>query len=134
MTEIKVRLNMRVPGAQLLSSQECEENPNENYELNQLAIEYYKSIPKGKKAKPIKEILNYRTRKNCLVTHNLNICKEAYNYMLSTPTAPKYEKSIKGSAKKVWDTMPIKERLKKHFDLIANDFCAKSYTFEILED
>lgn len=133
MNEIKVRLNMRVQGAQLLSSQECEENPTENYELNQLTIECYKkNIHKSKK--PVKEILNYRTRKNRLVTHNLNICKEAYDYMLSTPTDPKYTKSVKGSNKKVWDTMPVKERLKKHFDLIANDFCAKSYTFEILED
>lgn len=34
----------------------------------------------------------------------------------------------------VWDTMTVHERLKAHFDQIAHDLGAVSYSYEILGD
>ena len=35
---------------------------------------------------------------------------------------------------RVWDTMTVHERLKAHFDQIAHDLGAVSYSYEILGD
>lgn len=137
MTEIKVRLSMKVPGAQMLSSQECEKNPKENFNDNTVVLTYSKE--KGKSQKIIKKTIVFKTRKQRLVSHNINICKEAYQYMLSTPTTTKLAKPIKFNkngevVKRVWDTLSEANRLKHHFDLIAYDFRAVSYSYEVLDD
>ena len=124
MNNIKLRLSFYVPGAQMLSSQECEANSKNSYDEHKMLIEYYKG--KGKKQKKVKELISFRTRKSKLVTHGINITEEAYQYMLDTPPS---EKLLKG-----WKNMPKGARLKAHFDLIAYDLKAESYNYEILED
>ena len=51
---------------------------------------------------------------------------------------PELAKFTKASTKKkkvrIWDTMSIDQRLKGHFDLIASDFHAESYTYKILDE
>ncbi len=137
MVEYKISLSLLIPGADMLSPQECEKNPKDNYDNHKLLISYIKG--EGKKQKRVKEILNIKTRKHKLVTQNINICKEAYDYMLSTPTSTKFSKPVKTNkdgdvVKTVWDNLSIRERLKHHFDLIAHDFNAASYSYEILND
>lgn len=124
MSESKVRLSMKVPGAIMLSSQECEKNPKESYDKHKMLITYLKG--KGKHKKVVKEFLVFKTRKPRLVTQNINLCEEAYQYMLLTPTTPKLGR--------VWSNLSIHERLKKHFDLIAYDLHAVSYSYEVLDD
>lgn len=135
--EIKVTLSLLVPGASLLTPEFCEKNPKKSYEINKIPIEY--TVGKGKKQRKIKDIITIQTRKNRLVSHNINICRESYDYMLSTPTNPKLEKPLKYNKdgdviKRVWDTLSIDQRLKHHFDLIAYDLRAKSYSYQILDD
>lgn len=137
MVEPKISLSLLVPGAGMLSSQECEKNPKDSYEENRLPIVYYKG--KGKNQKKIKKLIIFQTRKNKLITQNINISKEAYEDMLNTPTSVKLAKAIKYDVNgevivRTWDTMSIDERLKKHFDLIAHDLHAVSYSYEILGD
>lgn len=137
MSNIKISLSLLVPGAVMLSSQECEENPEKSYDKHSLLIEHTKGQGKHKKA--VRETINYRTRKQRLITQNINICEEAYDYMLSTPTSKKYAKPVKLNKngeviQRVWDTMSIQNRLKAHFDLIAHDLGAESYSYEILGD
>lgn len=124
MIEPKISLSLLVQGADMLSSQWCEKNPKEGYDLNKVVIETTKG--KGKKAKKIKEVLNVFTRKSTLVTQNISISEEAYNSMITT--------SPFGIPTKVWKKMNINEKLKAHFDLIAHDLHAVSYTYEILKD
>lgn len=134
MIESKVSLSLFVPGANMLSSQECEENPQESYDEHKLVLTHTKG--KGKHQKEIRKVLTFSTRKQRLVTQNINICQEAYDYMLCTPTSAKLAKLIntyKGTMR-VWDTLSIDERLKKHFDLIAHDFYAVSYSYKVLDD
>lgn len=137
MTELKVSLSFFVPGANMLSSQECDKNPKENYNEDKMFIRFTKG--KGKHQKEREKPLIIRTRKQKLAIQKLNICEEAYKYMLSTPTSAKLSRPTKRNKdgdviERVWDTMSVHERLKKHFDLLAHDFHAVSYSYEILDD
>lgn len=137
MTELKVSLSFFVPGANMLSSQECDKNPKENYNEDKILIRLTKG--KGKHQKEREKSLIICTRKQKLAIQKLNICEEAYKYMLSTPTSVKLSRPTKRNKdgdviERVWDTMPVHKRLKKHFDLLAHDFHAVSYSYEILDD
>lgn len=137
MTELKVSLSFFVPGANMLSSQECDKNPKENYNEDKMLIRLTRG--KGKHQKEREKSLIIRTRKQKLAIQKLNICEEAYKYMLSTPTSVKLSRPTKRNKdgdviERVWDTMSVHERLKKHFDLLAHDFHAVSYSYETLDD
>lgn len=125
---------MLVPGATMLSQQEAENKPKQSYNTNKLSVTYTKG--KGKHQKNATEVIVYKTRKTKLASHHINMSKEAYEYMLDTPTSSKFAKIVntpKGK-KKLWNTFSIKERLKHHFDQIAHDFRAVSYSYEVLGD
>lgn len=124
MVEPKVSLNLFVQGAGLLSSQECEKNPKDSYDVSKVTVEFIKG--KGKSAKKMKQTLVVKTRKQQLISQHLNICKDAYEFMLATPSEVKLAR--------VWMNLPKSERLKKHLDHIAHDLHAVSYTYEVLED
>lgn len=137
MVEPKVSLSLLVPGAGMLSSQECEKNPKESYNEHKLLISYTKG--KGKYQKEAKKLLVIQTRKQKMVSQNINICEEAYHHMIATPTSPKLAKPTKYNqfgevVERVWDTLSVHERLKHHFDLIAHDLHAVSYSYEVLGD
>ena len=137
MVEPKVSLSLLVPGAGMLSSQECEKNPKESYNEEKVLISYTKG--KGKKRKEVKKVITVHTRKQKLVTQNISICEEGYKYMLKTPTSHKLAKPTKYNSfgevvERVWDTLTLHERLKHHFNLIAHDLRAVSYSYEILGD
>lgn len=137
MTESKVSLSLLIPDAGMLSSQECDKNPKENYNEDKMLIRLTKG--KGKHQKEREKYMIIRTRKQKLAIQKLNICEEAYKYMLSTPTSVKLSRPTKRNKdgdviERVWDTMSVHERLKKHFDLLAHDFHAVSYSYEILDD
>lgn len=122
--EVKVSLSLLVQGASLLTPEFCDKNPKESYDKHKMLVSYPKG--KGKHQKMVKGLLVFKTRKPRLVTQNINLCEEAYQFMLLTPTTPKLGR--------IWDTLSVHERLKKHFDLIAYDFHAVSYSYEILGD
>lgn len=137
MVEPKISLSLLVPGAGMLSSQECDKNPQENYDEQKMLVKYTKG--KGKAQKKVKKLLAVKTKKQKLVSQHINICDEAYRYMIETPTTPKLAKPTKHNKdgeviKRVWDNLTVHERLKHHFDQIAHDLRAVSYSYEILGD
>ena len=138
MIEPKISLSLLVPGAGMLSSQECEKKPpQESYNEQKMLIKYTKG--KGKFQKEVKKLLVVKTRKQRMVSQNINICEEAYRSMLDTPTSTKLAKPVKFNrhgdvVKRVWDGLSEDERLKHHFDLIAHDLGAISYSWEVLGD
>lgn len=137
MDNIKLRLSLSVPGAQMLSRQECLKNPKDSYDIDKMSVRY--TTGEGRRRKVRTDILVIKTRKSRQARHNINICNEAYDYMISddTPPAPKYSrivKSKKGAPVSIWSTMSVSERLKVHLDLIAKDFNATDYTYEVLDD
>lgn len=137
MNDIKLRLSLCVPGAQMLSKQECLKNPKESYDTNKMLIEY--TVGRGKNAKVKKEILTIKTRKSKVVKQNINITTDAYYHMIGSDIpSPKYAKSVgtraDGTPISLWSTMFPEQRLKVHLDLIAEHFNASEYSYEVLDD
>lgn len=137
MAEPKISLSLLVPGANMLSSQECEKNSKDNYEEFKVTVSTVKGI--GKNSKEVKKVYTVHTRKSRLITHHINMTNEAYEWMLDTPTNSKLAKPLKLNnagdvIKRVWDTLSIHQRLKAHFDLIAHDLKAVTYSYEILKN
>lgn len=118
--EVKLRLSLVIPGATMLSSQECDKNPKENYEDSQVVLSYTK-----KGGKRVTKSFKIKTRKCRTAKQNINICEDCYKYMLNTPSDAKL--------KRIWNNLPKGVRLKHHFDLIANDLNAISYSYEMLD-
>lgn len=147
MAETKLRLSLNVPGAQLLSEQECSKNPKESYDTTIIPVEFY-----SKKGKLQKENVVVKTRKQRTVKQSLNISKEAYNHMIDPEAAPTerlnkkvYIKKIVGKKpngqviKKtiestVWAQYQLKQRLEWHLSRIAESLRAVGFTYEVFED
>lgn len=140
MSEIKIRLNLVVPGATMLSTSDCVKmSKKEAYEHSTVAIKTF--VKKGKNTKVEKNILRIDTRKSTPARQNISMSKEAYEYMIQEAPLPKYNKRVKVQLpdgkkgnKSLWETMTIDQKLKAHFDLIASDFNAISYSYNVLED
>lgn len=130
-------MSLTVQGAALLTPEFCEKNPQESYDKHKLLIKYTKG--KGKAQKKVEKVISFKTRKQGTVSQHINICKEAYDYMIDTPTSPKLAKPVKYNKsgeviQRAWDRLTLHERLKHHFDQIAHDLGAVSYSYEILGD
>lgn len=147
MTDTKLRLSLSVPGAQLLSEQECSKNPKNSYNTTVIPIEF-----RTKKGNIKKENIVIRTRKQRLVKQSINISREAYDYMID-PQCPPAElgkkllitkvigKNPNGKPIKVVKETTVwahkyneKQRLAYHLDKLAASLGAVKYTYEILED
>lgn len=145
MTEVKVRLSMSVPGAQMLTQGECDKNPKESYNTEKVEVKY-----RTKKGKLQKETIEFHTRKNRLAKQLICISKEAYEYM-TDPNLPPTDKlakkifvtrnvgNIKGKKTTVETTIWAHHfnsvrRLEWHLAKIAESMGAVKFQFEILED
>lgn len=128
MSEIKVRLSMEVPGATMLSSQDCEKkmSKKEAYDHTILVVE--QQVRKGKKLVTEKETLHINTRKSKPARQCISISKEAYSSMTDAKEIP--------SARllKTWGNMTAAQRLEYHLNLIAENFGATSFSYEVLDD
>lgn len=126
MSEIKVRLSMVVPGAVMLSTQDCVKmSKKDAYEQSKVTLKY--PVKKGKKTVMKQETLHIQTRKSRTARQNISISKEAYDYMTSKSEAP-------ARMTKIWAKMSTVKRLEYHLGLIAENFNAFSYSYEILDD
>lgn len=127
MSEIKVRLSMTVPGAGMLSSQECEKNPKESYNVTKLRVQ-------NGRGKNSTELITVATRKNKTAKQSISITKEAYDYMVSNEFESKCSSLLHKYPKHVWLKMTPKQRLEAHLSIIAESFNAIGFTYEILDD
>ena len=127
MSEIKVRLSMEVPGAIMLSSQDCEKmSKKEAYDHTIIVVE--QKVKKGKKLVTEKEALHINTRKSKPARQCISINKEAYSYMTDAKEIPS-ERLLK-----TWRNMTVAQRLEYHLNLIAENFGATSFSYEVLDD
>lgn len=121
MSDIKVRLSLSIPGAQMISREEALQYPVDSYETHRFSVE-----STDKKGHKKKETIVVKTRKPRMVKQSIQITKEAYDYMLETP--PSSER-IRG-----WNTYRKNQRLNSHFRAIAESLGATDFHFEILDD
>lgn len=127
MSEIKVRLSMTVPGAGMLSSQECEKNPKESYNVSKLLVQ-------NGRGKNSTELITVATRKNKTAKQSISITKEAYDYMVSDEFKSNCSSLLLKYTKHVWLKMTPKQRLEAHLSIIAESFNAIGFTYEVLDD
>ena len=126
MSEIKLSLNIKLPGRIMMSEQECSKNPKENYTFHKLQVEDKKG----------KETIKFKTRNCHEAGQIINICKEAYEYM----TAKAKNKKEDAQYCPVW-TVPEKwfplskqERLEAHLKRMADHLGGTSYSYQVFDD
>lgn len=125
MSEIKVRLSLEVPGATMLSSQDCEKmSKKEACDHTVIVVEH--KVRKGKKFVIEKTPLHINTRKSKPARQNISLSEEAYNYMIDVKEIPSITMT------KVWNSLSPKQRLEYHLGLIAEGLRATSYSYQIL--
>lgn len=123
MVDNKVTLTILLPGSQMYSHKECEEN-KELLDNNSLELEYIKDKKTGKY---VRETIHFNTRKCRPAKQVINICNEAYEYMISKE-APWFVKPG------LWVQLSKKLRLEKHLENITQSLGGIKYTYNILED
>ena len=128
MNEIKLNLNIVLPGRTLLSVQECAENPKESYQKEVVRVESFKKNPK-KKFQMIKEMeyLDIHVRKCRTASQSINMTKEAYDYMVSKE-CPYFAKP------KDWVRMSKVKILEAHLEETCKALGRISYTYQVFED
>lgn len=148
MIEPKVNLSLSIPGAIMLTQEECDKDPKKNYNIETITVK-----SKAKKGKTHKENITIRTRKNRVVKQSMNISKEAYDYMTAAnqPPTEKLAKKLivtkivgkdkNGKPKKIATESTVwaaqfnaVKRLDWHMARIAESLGAIDYKFEILDD
>lgn len=123
MSEIKVNLTVILPGRVMMSEQECSKNPKENYN-------YYKQTLLNEEGK--QEQINFSTRKSIPAMQSLNLCKDAYIYMIGKNNKPEWYKAP--NPKQRWELLSNSQRLKAHLNRICQEFGGTSYTYKVFDD
>lgn len=124
--ESKVNLSITLPGAVLMTSQECEENPK-NYEKQVIRVETIKQDKKKKKPIKFVEYLDIYVRKCRTASQSINMTKQAYDYMTSKE-CPYFAKP------KDWVRMSKIKRLEAHLEETCKALGGINYTYQVFED
>lgn len=142
--EIKVSLNVVLPGRTMFSKEEC---------LKTIQKEVTKKFKSGKIYKKTievqvedwdkcnsntlrvtdsqnkkSEVITFHTRKSKPATQTINIHKEAYDYMTDANECPSWVKPF------VWKKMNKTKRLESHLQRTAEHLGGTSYTYRVYED
>ena len=122
-TQIKLNLNIVLPGRTLLSEQECSKNPKENY--YHTGFQYETTDKTGKKRE--RKTIHLALRKGKPTSKSLNISKEAWLAMQDN----QIPKDIKF---KQWKKMTKDERLKANLDELVASLGGISYSYVVFDD
>lgn len=133
MNSIKVNLTIYVPGAKMVSEQECSKNSKNKknafdrtkYDVNFLKLRFEEN------GKFKSETISFLTRKSIPALQNINITDEAYKYYISSEVPPSFPKE---KGKFIWTQMSKKQRLQYHLEDIANALGGKIKSFVVFED
>lgn len=129
MDNIKLSVTFELPGSTMLTSQECEENPKENYTSE--TITYFSPVQykdgKKTKTKYVKETMKINVRKSIPAKQCINMTMEAYQEMISNTPIP-------GVPPSTWKKLTKNERIIAHLERIAKDLNSTNYQFTILDD
>ena len=126
MDDVKLNLNIILPGSIMLSSRECEENPK-NYEKQVIRVETIKQDKKKKKPIKFVEYLDIYVRKCRTASQSINLTKQAYDYMTSKE-CPYFAKP------KDWARMSKIKRLEAHLEETCKALGGISFTYQVFED
>lgn len=129
MDNVKLSVTFILPGSTMLTSQECEENPTENYQTEQVQFYSTVKVREGKKIKfkHVKDSFTIKTRKCIPAKQVVNMTSDAYFAMISgTP--------VEGFMPGAWKKLSKHEKIEAHLERLAKDYNAIDFTYTILED
>ena len=128
MSEVKLSLSIQLPGRVLLSQEGAkalEQQGLAGFTEHSLVVEMHKRM--GKKVKVDKETIHFKTRNSVPAVQNINICKEAYLYMIGKE-CPSF------ISPKDWSRMSKVKRLEAHLNEIAESRNGVVLHYHIFED
>lgn len=131
MDDIKLSVTVVLPGNTMMTSQECEQNPQENYTTNFTPLFVKRLDRKTKKPYFKKEILEFKTRKCKDAQQVLRMNSDAYDNMVSTNCPDWY--IPKGGISK-WKKLSKEQKLLEHLTRICESFGGKSFTYNVFSD
>lgn len=155
MSNIKISLTVLVPGATMVSEQECSKqlkkpviNKKGKYagkpakDKNGKPVYHTVTVPDltkvqthhvmvsgSKDGKKSKESLVYYTRKNKTVQQVINLSEEAYDYYVSSEVPHGYSAHAHS-----WETMSKKQRLEWHLKSICSSLGGKMGSYVVFND
>lgn len=131
MLEIKVSATFLLPGSTLVAEKPISKTGKSKEQLEQLKQEYYRTHKQETVAfycNRQRHIIEIWTRVGKPATQKINLCKEAYDYMISSEgyvgIVPKHD----------WSRTSKKMRVKLHLMQIAESLGGSLLDFAILED
>ena len=116
--EIKVNLNITLPGRIMLSSQVAKNKPK-NYDSFSMEI----ADAKGKN----KQRITVKTRKMIPAKQAINLSVDAYEAMIDKKEVPYWTKAG------AWANMSNKQRLEAHLQRITEALGGTDYTYTVFE-
>lgn len=147
MTETKVSLTVLVPGTIPFSKQLCFENSEiEDIKTGEKRIvetpiegmtdEHHFSLEfkDRKTGKPYKKWYTYHTRKCQPAKQVMNLCTEAYEYMISEKEVPSWFRTPGKSPVTEWKALTPEARLKLHLDRIAGTLNGVVGDYQVMDD
>lgn len=131
MLDIKISATILLPGSTLVAEKPISKTGKTKEQLEQLKQEYYNTHKKETVAfycNRQRHIIEIWTRVGKPATQKINLCKEAYNHMISnegyTDVASKHD----------WARTSKKMRIRLHLMQIAESLGGTLLDFAILED
>lgn len=128
MSEVKLSLSIKLPGRVMLSQEGAkalEQQGLAGFTKHSLVVETHKRM--GKKVKVDKETIHFKIRNFVPAIQNINICKEAYLYMIGKE-CPSF------MSPKDWSRMSKVKRLEAHLKEIAESRGGTVLHYHIFED
>lgn len=135
MIDIKVRLNILVPGAVMYSEQSCSKNDKGKKVVLEEMTEpgHVSFLTKNAEGKMVRQRIDFRTRKCIPARQVLNMSTDAYEYMISK-SVPEWFRVPTGNAKAIWEKMSETERLEKHLERTAAHFQGTVENYQVIDD
>lgn len=160
MDNIKISLTLLVPGAKMMSEQECSKqlkkpiiNKRGKYAGKQARdkkgnlLWYYETAPDlskfnrhtllventvkdGKQVKKLREPITFYTRKNREIKQVINMTEEAYNYFTGSEAPQGYH----APSDFKWKTMSEEQRLTWHLTTIAANMGGRVASYTVFND
>ena len=143
MSEIKVSLTIALQGSVMFSKEECLKTTQKvierktkggkvykktiNVQIDNLDIMDKHTMKVTDKDGKNPESITFYTRKTKPATQTMNLCKEAYEYMISKE-CPAWSKIG------TWNQMSPKQRLEAHLQKIAEHLQGKMLSYKVFED
>lgn len=131
MSNLKLNVTIVLPGSTMMTSQECDKNPEKNYTTHTMMVQVKKLDKKTKKPYYVKEPINYQTRKCVEAKQVINMYDEAYNYMTSS-VAPSWYNP--GYGNRTWKGLSKRQRLEEHLYMICKSLGGTSFSYVVFDD